>query len=82
MKKVFNRLAIVVIHIYRLMFSPSVGVLRHIPLYPRNTCIFYPTCSEYAIQAFTIYSFSIALRKTIGRIGRCHPGNTPAVDYP
>ncbi len=78
--RVLNSIAIVCITIYRVIFSPSVGILRFIPFYPRPTCIFYPTCSEYGILAFKKYPFLVALRKTADRVGRCHPGNEPGVD--
>ncbi len=81
-KKIPNNIAILAIKVYRGLLSPSVGLLRFLPLYPTNTCIFHPTCSQYAIMAYTKYGFFDATHKTIGRIGRCHPRNTPSVDYP
>ncbi len=80
LKKLPNSVAILLIRIYRVIFSPSVGILRIIPFYPRPTCIFYPTCSQYGIDAFRTYPFLTALRKTANRVGRCHPGNEPGVD--
>ena len=80
--KIPNHLSIVVIRIYRLVLSPSVGVLRHIPFYPRPTCIFYPSCSEYSIICFKKENFPTAFKKTVRRISRCHPGNDPQVDLP
>jgi putative membrane protein insertion efficiency factor len=77
-----NYLALAIIAIYRLIFSPTVGFLRFFPGYPRPTCIYYPTCSEYGREAFKKYSFSKAFTKTGDRIGRCHPGNEPGVDLP
>lgn len=81
-KKSPNYLVLVIIAIYRLIFSPTVGVLRYLPGYPRPSCIFYPTCSEYGKECFKKYPFHTALHKTIRRIGRCHPGNEPGVDLP
>ncbi|MBP6905003.1 MAG: membrane protein insertion efficiency factor YidD [Candidatus Pacebacteria bacterium] len=81
-KKLLNSGAIGLIYIYRRIFSPSVGILRFIPFYPRPSCIFYPTCSEYGVECFKKYPFFTALRKTATRIGRCHPGNEPKVDLP
>jgi uncharacterized protein len=81
-KSIPNLLALLLIRIYRSIFSPSVGILRYIPFYPKHTCIFYPTCSVYAVSCFKQYSFFKAATKTIGRISRCHPGNTPGVDQP
>lgn len=82
LKKTPNYIAIGVIRFYRALLSPSVGLLRFLPFYPRPSCIFYPTCSEYGIQAFEKYSFFKACGKTIYRISRCHPGNEPRVDKP
>ncbi len=82
LKKTPNYIAIAVIMVYRAVFSPSVGVFRFLPFYPKATCIFYPTCSEYGVQAFQKYSFIRALYKTIYRISRCRPGNEPQVDQP
>jgi len=42
------------------------------PLKPR-TCRFYPTCSEYAIQAITKYGVLKGILKAIIRILKCHP---------
>ena len=36
-------------------------------------CKFYPTCSEYSIQAFEKYHFFKALFLSIKRILRCNP---------
>jgi putative membrane protein insertion efficiency factor len=80
--KAARMVAIAAIHLYRALVSPSVGILRFLPFYPRATCMFYPTCSEYSIQCFTKYSFLIALHKTATRVGRCRPGNEPGVDLP
>lgn len=70
------------IAIYRLVFSPTNGILRHLPFYFRPSCIFYPTCSEYAKACFEKYPFRRALIRSVRRIGRCHPGNDPTVDLP
>ena len=82
LKKIPNFLAIVVIKFYRALFSPSVGILRYLPFYPQQVCIFYPTCSEYSVECFKKYSFFKACYKTIHRIKGCHPGNEPKVDLP
>lgn len=82
LKKPLNSVFIGLIIIYRKTLSPSVGVFRFLPLYPKPSCIFYPTCSEYGIECFKKYSFFKALIKITKRIGRCHPGNEPKVDLP
>lgn len=42
------------------------------PLFP-STCRFYPTCSEYAVQAIGKYGLLRGGIKAGRRILRCHP---------
>ncbi len=44
------------------------------------SCRFYPTCSEYGIQALKIYSWPKALLLTGWRIIRCNPFNKGGFD--
>ena len=37
------------------------------------TCRFYPSCSEYGVQALQKYGVFKGSWLTIKRIGRCHP---------
>lgn len=39
----------------------------------RKTCKYMPTCSEYAIDAYTYYNFFYASILVIWRILRCNP---------
>lgn len=80
--KLPNKIIIGLVWVYQKTLSPSLGVFRFLPFYPKPSCIFYPTCSEYAVTCFTKYPFLVATKKTINRIGRCHPGNDPRVDLP
>lgn len=43
------------------------------PLKRRPTCIYVPTCSQYAIEALTKYGFFKGSFLTVKRILRCHP---------
>jgi len=36
-------------------------------------CRFYPTCSQYALEAVTKYGVAKGLLLSILRISRCHP---------
>jgi len=49
------------------------------PLFPR-TCRFYPTCSEYFIQAVQKYGALKGGYLGIKRILRCHPWNDGGYD--
>ncbi|MDR3609202.1 MAG: membrane protein insertion efficiency factor YidD [Ignavibacteriaceae bacterium] len=44
------------------------------------TCRFYPTCSEYAVQAFTKYGIIKGTIKLAWRILRCNPFNKGGFD--
>lgn len=56
-------LLIKMLRFYQKFISPLKG----------QTCRFYPTCSEYAIQALLKYGIFKGLIKTIIRISKCHP---------
>lgn len=51
------------IRIYQLVISP---------LFP-NSCRYYPTCSEYTIQAIEKYGIIKGFIKASYRVLRCHP---------
>ncbi len=49
------------------------------PLFPPS-CRFYPTCSEYAVQAITKYGAFKGGIKAAWRILRCNPFNKGGFD--
>jgi uncharacterized protein len=49
------------------------------PLFPPS-CRFYPTCSEYAVQAITKYGTLKGGLKSAWRILRCNPFNKGGFD--
>jgi len=51
------------------------------PLLPPR-CRFYPTCSEYALQAIALYGPVRGLGKALWRLLRCHPLSRGGVDLP
>ena len=59
------------VHIYQ-RFSPEEK---------RRSCLFKPTCSEYAILALNKYGTMRGVPKIIDRCRRCH-GNKYRIDYP
>ncbi|MCI8627333.1 MAG: membrane protein insertion efficiency factor YidD [Lachnospiraceae bacterium] len=59
-----KRFLICLIRIYRKYISPLKG---------RPTCIYYPTCSLYAIQALEKYGLLKGSYLAVKRILRCHP---------
>ncbi|MBE7412105.1 MAG: membrane protein insertion efficiency factor YidD [Leptospiraceae bacterium] len=58
-----NKLAILLIKIYKTFISPILP----------GVCRFYPSCSEYSLQAYQNYNFFMATYFTIKRILRCNP---------
>lgn len=49
------------------------------PLFPPS-CRFYPTCSEYAVQAIKKYGIIKGTAKATWRILRCNPLNKGGYD--
>ncbi|WP_099189740.1 membrane protein insertion efficiency factor YidD [Tepidibacter mesophilus] len=52
-----------IIRFYQKFISPIKG----------KTCRFYPTCSQYAIEALEKYGFLKGSYLSIKRILKCHP---------
>lgn len=46
----------------------------------KDTCKFYPTCSEYSLQAFEKHGLFKGFYLTIKRIGKCHPWHPYEID--
>lgn len=51
------------------------------PLFPRR-CKYYPTCSEYAVEAIQMYGVSRGFVLAGWRLLRCNPWSKGGVDYP
>lgn len=70
-------LAILLIKIYQLTFSPDHGIARI--FFPHGCCRYYPTCSEYARQAIEKHGL-YGLQLTVLRLSRCHPWSIGGID--
>ena len=57
------RLPVMLIKLYQWVLSPYIG----------NQCRFMPTCSSYAIEAYTKYGVFKGTYLSAKRIARCHP---------
>ena len=66
------KLAILMIRFYQKFISRYILVGRH--------CRFYPTCSEYSLQAYRKYGFVKGTFLSIYRILRCNPFNKGGYD--
>ena len=60
---IFTYIIIVAIKVYRYFVSPLLG----------NSCRYFPTCSEYSIEALKTFGFFKGLFLSIKRILSCHP---------
>jgi putative membrane protein insertion efficiency factor len=58
------------IRVYRYTISPMLG--------PR--CRFYPSCSEYALQALQRHGPLAGAWLAVARVCRCHPLNDGGID--
>ena len=61
---------IAVIRGYRYLFSPWMG----------NACRYWPTCSEYSMQAIELHGALRGCWMTLARLARCHPYGAGGVD--
>jgi putative membrane protein insertion efficiency factor len=62
-KGTVRTLLIMLIRAYQRYVSPFTG----------PTCRFYPSCSEYALQAIHTYGAVRGVGKAAVRLGKCHP---------
>ncbi|MBN2298636.1 MAG: membrane protein insertion efficiency factor YidD [Deltaproteobacteria bacterium] len=58
-----KKLVLSLIRFYQKAISPS---------FPRS-CRFWPTCSDYAIEAINTYGLARGLLKTTFRVIKCNP---------
>ncbi|KGF79214.1 membrane protein insertion efficiency factor YidD [Telluria mixta] len=65
-----NRLLVWLLRGYQLLVSPMLG----------QNCRFYPTCSNYAIEAVKIHGAARGGWLALRRVCRCHPWNDGGVD--
>ncbi|MDP3744906.1 MAG: membrane protein insertion efficiency factor YidD [Methylotenera sp.] len=57
------RLLVGIVKAYQLILSPMIG----------QQCRFYPTCSQYAIEAIRKHGAFLGSYLTVRRLLRCHP---------
>jgi len=74
-----KKIIIFVIKIYQKILSPDTG-LPNKTGFVRSTCQFFPTCSNYTIQAIEKYGAFLGLYKGFRRIIRCHPWQKTHID--
>ena len=61
---------LLLIKVYQIFISPYLG----------NNCRFYPSCSNYAIQAIEKHGVILGIKMSIIRVLRCNPWGGSGVD--
>jgi len=70
-QSILVRLAVRVIRLYQKLISPMLG----------SHCRFYPTCSQYAVEALATHGVFKGTGYTVLRICKCHPLHPGGVDF-
>ncbi|MDL2358013.1 MAG: membrane protein insertion efficiency factor YidD [Pseudomonadota bacterium] len=65
-----NRMLVWLVRAYQLLLSPMMG----------QSCRFYPTCSNYSIEAIRTHGAARGSLLAVRRVCRCHPWNDGGVD--
>ena len=65
-----SRLLVILLRGYQILVSPMLG----------QSCRFYPTCSNYAIEALRTHGAARGGWLAARRVCRCHPWNEGGVD--
>ena len=60
---IFTTILIKFIKFYKILISPFFG----------NSCRYFPTCSDYSIEALKTFGFGKGLLLMLKRIFSCHP---------
>lgn len=55
------------------VFIILIKLYQKLTFFKRPSCRFYPSCSQYAVEAITKYGAVKGGWLTVKRISRCHP---------
>jgi uncharacterized protein len=64
----------------RALIAPIAGYRRFISPLLGPRCRFYPSCSQYALEALRVHGAARGLWLTVCRLARCHPFNPGGYD--
>ena len=67
---IFTKILIKIIKIYKYLFSPMIG----------HSCRYFPTCSDYSIEALETHGFIKGIYISLKRILSCHPWGNSGFD--
>ena len=67
-----------------VLYKKISAVFRdlRLPVFIYTDCKFYPTCSDYAVEAISKYGAARGSVKSLLRILRCSPASKGGVDFP
>ena len=60
---ILTHILVRLIKVYKFLISPLLG----------NSCRYFPTCSDYSIEALKTFGFFKGSYKSLRRIISCHP---------
>ena len=60
---------------------PIKGYRKYISPLLSQRCRYYPTCSQYAIDALQAHGFGKGIALGVLRVGRCHPWSEGGIDH-
>lgn len=66
-----KKVVIKLIRAYQFLLSPLVG----------HQCRFFPSCSNYAIEAINKHGSLKGIWLSMKRIGKCHPFHPGGIDH-
>lgn len=70
MNTFLSKILILIVKVYQFLISPALP----------NTCRFYPSCSQYAIESISKFGPFKGLLYAVWRIVRCNPFNSGGYD--
>lgn len=71
-------LLVFTIKLYQKTISPDHGIMKY--KYPYGYCRFYPSCSQYSIEALQEYGIIKGVALSVKRIIKCNPWQKPTID--
>lgn len=71
-----KKIILLILKIYQKIFSPDQGIFKN----SRPTCRFFPSCSQYSLEAIEKFGVRGGIRLSVKRILKCHPWNRGGFD--
>ncbi len=68
------------INFYQKILSPAKKFLEYFGFLKNNSCVFYPSCSEYTKEVINKYGIRKGSYLSLLRIIRCHPWQKNHID--